>query len=50
VSAPTDELETLWERIREAMRLAAISGEAMVTLEMRDAETLWIMAEQGAEP
>lgn len=42
------ELETLWERIREAMRLGTESGMAIVTLELRDAETLWSMAEQAS--
>ena len=48
-TAPND-LETLWARIQEAMRLAVLSGNATVTLELRDAETIWTLAERGAEP
>ena len=41
----TTDLETLQARIEEAFRLAQESGHAEVTFELRDAETLLILAE-----
>lgn len=39
-------VEALWARIREAVRLANLEGMAQVTLELRDAESLIVMAER----
>ena len=41
----TVDMETAWERIKEAFRLAVESGHAEVTFELRDAESLVVMAE-----
>lgn len=43
---PAD-LETLWARLYEALRLASLSGADCVLFEIRDAETLLNLAEQG---
>lgn len=41
------ELEPLWARIDEALRLALLQGLGQVTLELRDAETLVVLAERA---
>ena len=42
-------IEALWERVKEAVRLGCAAGMSEVVLELRDAESLIVMAEAEYE-